>query len=86
MRTLSLILALVSALGLYPRGGIVVDVDREADRVTIEDGAGLLWDLDGAEDWCIGDGAALLMWDNGTPESIYDDAIVSARYSAIDGR
>lgn len=37
--------------------------------------------VDTVETWCYGDFASLLMDDNGTPENIYDDVIISANYS-----
>lgn len=47
----------------------------------IEDAAGNLWEYTSeGEDWAEGDGVALIMYDAGTP-IIYDDIILSARYS-----
>jgi len=51
----------------------------ENDTVIVMDGAGNEWAFNGAEDWEIGDIAALLMKDMNTQE-IYDDEIVSVRY------
>ena len=58
----------------------VVQVDYENDLVVCEDFNGNLWEFEGTEDWMYGDIASLVMNDMGTPE-IYDDEIVSARYS-----
>lgn len=65
----------------YPLAGVVSEIDRSADVVTVEDAAGNLWRFTGAEDWCLGDLAALLMDDGGTPENVMDDVIVAARYA-----
>lgn len=64
----------------YPHTAVVVEVDYNADEVVLEDFAGERWSFCGTEDWMEGDIASLLMDDHGT-ESIYDDEIVSARYS-----
>ena len=71
--------------GFYPRAAIVVELRYEEDVVIVEDGAGLIWEFSGIEDFDVGDTVAMLMFDNGTPESIYDDQIVLAYYSAIRG-
>ena len=77
---LSVLLSVIAALGLYPTAATVTEIDRTADIVTVEDAAGQLWSFATADDWQIGDLAALLMWDSGT-ESIYDDVILSVRYA-----
>lgn len=58
----------------------VVQLDYENDLVVCEDFNGNLWEFSGCEDWMYGDIASLVMNDMGTP-SIYDDEIISARYS-----
>lgn len=65
---------------LYPRAVYVDHINTDRDTVTFADGAGVLWEICGVEDWALGDTAALLMDDNGTPDFIYDDSIVEARY------
>lgn len=64
----------------YALTAIVIDVDRNADTVTVEDFNGNAWTFYGAEDWMAGDCASLVMNDNST-EKIMDDTIESARYS-----
>lgn len=64
----------------YALATVVIDVDRQADAVTVEDFNGNSWTFCGAEDWDIGDCAALTMNDNGTGK-IADDTIESATYS-----
>ena len=39
------------------------------------------YEVDGVEDWEVGDGASAIMCDNGTQE-IFDDSIVSVRYNS----
>lgn len=68
---------------LYPAAAVVTALDRENDLVTVKDGSGNEWQFDQVDDWMCGDCAALLMSDNGTPDSIYDDVIISVRYAAI---
>lgn len=66
---------------LYPEVGIIVEMDYAEDLVTVEDVAGNLWQFYGTEDFCIGDLVRMLMYDNGTPHSIYDDVIVTVWYA-----
>ena len=48
------------------------------DSILFVDGAGLCWEYESEpEDWCIGDTASMIMWDHGTPETIYDDVILT---------
>lgn len=67
---------------IYPACGVVVALDRDADTVTVEDVAGFTWAFYGVEDWCLGDVAAMIMYDNGTL-SIKDDEIIDVRYCGI---
>ena len=66
----------------YPKAGVVIQVDRDLDEIMIEDCIGGIWVYQGADDWCEGDIAALIMDNNGTP-SIYDDKIVKITYSGV---
>ena len=83
---LSLIVSLVLSGNLkgnaeiYPMSTIVTEVNRSTDTVTVEDFNGNLWEFDGAEDWAEGDIAALIMYDNGTSQTVYDDVILTSRY------
>ena len=67
----------------YPLTAQVVDLNREADTVTCVDGAGRMWAFCGVEDWQINDLASLLMDNNGTVKTIYDDIIIMAHYAGI---
>lgn len=68
------------AKSYYALTTVVEKVDREKDTVTCMDFNGNLWEFYGAEDWQKDDIASLLMYDNNTPETIYDDIIVNVRY------
>jgi len=81
MNVLALIIAMVSALGVYPMGATVVETDRVSDTVIIEESNGNTWAFQGVEDWAVGDGVACIMHDNGTPKWVYDDIIVDVRYT-----
>lgn len=65
---------------LYPQAARVVDIQQ--DEIYLRDGAGNIWRWQGAEDWQIGDGAAMIMTNNGTKD-IHDDIIVSIKYSSL---
>ena len=67
---------------VYPSTAVVVSVDRENDVVVCVDGNGEEWQFTEADDWFVGDLVSMLMNDKGTP-SIYDDEIVSVRYSRL---
>lgn len=60
-------------------------VEIENDLIYLVDWDGNEWIWEGAEDWEIGDFAAATMNTNGT-EIIYDDIIVSLRYTRIAAR
>ena len=66
---------------LYPLSTTVMEIENET--VTVEDSNGNLWSFNGAEDWEVGDGCALIMDDNSTSE-IIDDKIISAKYQQND--
>lgn len=68
---------------LYARTAKITEVDYAADTVTLVDGAGRLWSFTGCEDYAVDDFVSLLMSDAGTPESCYDDVIVSACYAGF---
>ena len=63
---------------LYPATMTITNIT--GDIVTMETSTGHTYEMDGAEDYMVGDLVSLIMNDNGT-ESITDDAIVSARYA-----
>lgn len=59
----------------------VAEIDRAADIVTYETHSGNKFEWQGVEDQETGEVYGLMMDDNGTPETIEDDSIISARYS-----
>lgn len=63
----------------YPQTMYVYQVDTIHDVVTFVDHNHELWQIEGVEDWDVGECASLIMFDNYTPE-IKDDVIVRARY------
>ena len=63
---------------LYGLTTVITDITD--DTVTCIDFNGHEWQFTGAEDWAVDDVAALVMFDNDTPE-IVDDEIVAATYS-----
>ena len=67
---------------LYPRTAVVVEIDRPNDTVVCEDSVGMLWAFYGADDWELDDCVSLILDSRGT-DIIYDDDIVSVRYSAF---
>lgn len=91
MKTMTAILAVLMFLcstacavsapdGFYPRTAIVTDINYLTDTVVCTDCAGVVWMFADVEDWNIGDIVSMLMFDNDTPDSIYDDEIVMAYY------
>lgn len=67
----------------YSKAAVVVDITFDAHGevvVTVEDGEGFLWtfylELDEETDIELGDVVALLMWEAGTPNNIFDDEVL----------
>ena len=60
---------------VYPLTVQIVELDHNADIVVCVDGTGNCWEFYGVEDWQVGDFASLLMDNNGTTETVYDDII-----------
>lgn len=69
--------------GLYTRTGLIVDLDYDADTVTVVDGVDLVWQFSGCEDYCVGDLVEMLFREAGEPRYIFDDVIVSTSYSGF---
>ena len=67
-------------LFLYSITTVVVEVNEQDNLVACEDCNGNIWTFYGVEDWQEGDFATLTMNTCGTV-NIYDDEIVTARYS-----
>ena len=66
---------------VYPLTVQIVELDHNADIVVCVDGTGNCWEFYGVEDWQVGDFASLLMDNNGTTETAYDDVITMAYYA-----
>lgn len=77
---LGVIFTLASSGTIYPATMEVIEVDELCDVVVFETATGDYYRIEGVEDWCAGDFASLIMYDNCTP-AIEDDVIVTARYS-----
>lgn len=67
---------------IYPACGVVIEVNHNADTVTVQDANGFTWTFYEAEDWMPGDVAALTMYNYGTP-TITDDEIIDVKYCGI---
>lgn len=70
-----------STITMYPKATICLAVNRQTDVVTVADCNGTKWTFTGCQDFEEGDLIALIMSDNGTPDTIWDDEILTARYS-----
>lgn len=75
--------------GIYPSMGVVTKVKERKDgyfRVTFRTGNGnrFTW-IDDDPSWCKDDFVAVIMYDNGTRRSVYDDKVVDARYVGYKG-
>ena len=66
---------------LYSQTAVVVNLNYSIDLVTAQTAGGILYDFYGCEDYAVNDFVSLIMWDNGTPNAIYDDAVIDARYA-----
>lgn len=77
----ALIIAFSTACAeIYPQTFIVSAMDTAQDALVLIDSAGNEWIWYGIEDYDLGDIVAAIMDDNGT-EIIYDDAIITMRYT-----
>ena len=66
---------------MYPKTTICLAVNHQANAVTVADCNGTEWTFGGCQDFEKGDLIALIMNNNGTPDTIWDDTVVTARYS-----
>lgn len=58
-------------------------VRYDTDTVTVVDGADLVWQFTGCEDYCIGNLVEMLMQKTGKPDYILDDVIFSTCYAGF---
>lgn len=75
--------ALTASADVYPMTAKVISVDYAEDVVLVQDYNGFIFAFEGCEDWFEGDGASMVMDDNGT-EDITDDVILMAHYCGWD--
>lgn len=66
---------------IYPTAAVITQVDYETDTVTVVNATGFVYEFEGVEDLAEGDMMALVMYSNGTPYTIEDDVVISARYA-----
>ena len=66
--------------GYYPLSGKIVEIDKEKDYFVVLDGSGFLWEIGEVEDFEVGDGVAIIMWNAGTT-TILDDEVVMCHYA-----
>ena len=66
---------------VYPLTAKIVVLDKENNRVICKDGTGNIWVFYNIEDWQENDFVSLLMDNNGTKETIYDDIITMTLYA-----
>ena len=64
----------------YVKSTIVIDINYNDDLVTVQDSFGDTWQFFGCEDWAKGDICTLIMDNNGTFDTIYDDFITNTNY------
>ena len=76
-------LSAVAVDNFYTRTGLVVHLDYDTAVVTVVDGADLVWQFTGCEDYCVGDLVEILMQKAGDPENIFDDVIYSTCYAGF---
>lgn len=74
-----IVLCGIATAELYPETARVVELNYDEDIITVETFNGFLFSFYGCEDYCVGDGVALIMEDSGT-EQIFDDEIIMVQY------
>ena len=65
----------------YPKTTVCLAVNHQTDVVTVADCNETKWQFSGCQDFEEGDLIALIINDNATPDNIWDDTVVTARYS-----
>lgn len=80
---LAAVIALLAQGVIYPSTMVITHVDYFTDTVIVENATGFQYHFEGVEDLIPGDVVSVVMYNNGTPWSIEDDEVVSARYSGF---
>ena len=78
-----ILLAVISALGVYANTMKVIAVN--GTDVAMVDANGYEWRMTEADGWEVNDLASVIMWDAQTPDNIFDDWIITARYAGTIG-
>lgn len=80
---LAAVITLLAQGIIYPSTMVITDIDYTTDMVVVENANGFIYAFEGVEDLVPGDVVSVVMYNNGTPWSIEDDEVVSARYSGF---
>ena len=80
---LAAVIALLANGVIYPSTMVITHVDYFTDTVIVENATGFQYHFEGVEDLIPGDVVSVVMYNNGTPWTIEDDQVVSARYSGF---
>jgi hypothetical protein len=80
---LAAVIALLANGVIYPSTMVITHVDYFTDTVIVENATGFQYHFEGVEDLIPGDVVSVVMYSNGTPWTIADDEVVSARYSGF---
>lgn len=78
---LAAVITLLAQGIIYPSTMVITDIDYATDTVVVENATGFVYTFEGVEDLLPGDFMSVIMYNNGTPWTIEDDQVVSARYS-----
>ena len=73
---LTIAMILIEAGFFYPSTGIIVEIDEDNNTFLVEDYNGQLWEVEGIEDFLLGDVVSMLMYSFGTQKVVDDEVIV----------
>ena len=74
----AILMGVTACAEIYPTTFVVINISNNI--VSMEDYNGNVWEWEGVEDWMCGDIVSAIMDDNNTA-IIYDDTIITIRYS-----
>ena len=74
----AILMGVTACAEIYPTTVVVINISNNI--VSMEDYNGNVWEWEGVEDWMCGDIVSAIMDDNNTA-IIYDDTIITIRYS-----
>lgn len=78
---LAAVITLLAQGIIYPNTMVITYIDYPTDTVVCETASGFVYAFEGVEDLIPGDYVSVIMYNNGTPWTIEDDWVISARYS-----